>query len=138
MDIRRLDRDRLGPDNNHSQRLMPWAALNAPFEGAWCLVKAGTATTAHAHHEYEIFIAVSGEAVLASEGERRPFRPGDLVHFPPHTEHQVINEGDEDFEMYAVWWDVPMSHTFTERHEIEEIAARDGEAALAVRNGADR
>ncbi|MCW2879839.1 MAG: Gentisate 1,2-dioxygenase [Sphaerisporangium sp.] len=119
MEIRSLDRDRLGPGNNHSQRLMPWEALNAPFEGAWCVIKPGTASVKHAHHEYEIFIAVTGEATLESGGERTRFRPGDLVHFPPHIDHQVINEGQEDFEMYAVWWDLEMSEKFTGRHQKE-------------------
>lgn len=117
MEIRRLDRERLGPDNNHSQRLVPWAALNAPFEGAWCLIKPGASSVRHAHHEYEIFIAVSGSAVLESKGERTTFEPGDVVHFPPFTDHQVINEStDEDFEMYTVWWDTDMSSAFTARH----------------------
>nr|BFE86604.1 hypothetical protein GCM10020093_092050 [Planobispora longispora] len=133
MEVRRLDRDRLGPANNHSQRLMPWAALNAPFEGAWCVVKPGTATTRHAHHEYEIFIAVSGEAVLSSMG--RAARSGPATwSTSPHTDHQVINEGDEDFEMYAVWWDVPMSHRFTARHQIEDSAARGHDMIFATRN----
>ncbi|ETK33441.1 cupin domain-containing protein [Microbispora sp. ATCC PTA-5024] len=130
MDVRRLDRDRLGPANNHSQRLMPWDTLNAPFEGAWCVVRPGTATTSHAHHEYEVFIAVSGEAVLVSGGERTPFRPGDLVHFPPYVDHQVVNEGDEDFEMYAVWWDVPMSERFTARHHDTSLTTHGTRAEL--------
>ncbi|MGH3858787.1 cupin domain-containing protein [Actinokineospora sp.] len=119
MEIRRLDRDRLGPDNNHSQRLMPWTAVNAPFEGAWCVIKPGAASVRHAHHEYEIFIAVSGTAVLESAGERTTFTAGDIVHFPPFVEHQVINETAEEFEMYTVWWDLPMSATFAGRHESE-------------------
>ncbi|HVK26688.1 MAG TPA: cupin domain-containing protein [Actinokineospora sp.] len=119
MEIRGLDRDRLGPDNNHSQRLLPWSALNAPFEGAWCLIKPGTSSVRHAHHEYEIFIAVTGTAVLESAGERTAFTAGDVVHFPPHTDHQVINEGTEDFEMYTVWWDLAMADTFATRHEGE-------------------
>ena len=116
MELRNLDRDRLGPDNNFSQRLLPWPALNAPFEGAWSVVRPGTATTAHAHHEYEIFVAVSGNAELESEGERRPFNEGDVVHFPPHTTHQVINDGTEDFQFYSVWWDTDMSERFLQRH----------------------
>ncbi|GGS42004.1 MULTISPECIES: cupin domain-containing protein [Actinokineospora] len=116
MEIRRLDRDRLGPDNNHSQRLMPWNAVNAPFEGAWCVIKPGASSERHAHHEYEIFIAVNGTAVLESNGERRSFSAGDIVHFPPFTEHQVINETDTDFEMYTVWWDEAMTESFAARH----------------------
>lgn len=120
MQIRRLERDRLGPDNNHSQRLLPWPALNAPFEGAWCVIRPGAASVRHAHHEYEIFIAVSGEAVLESAGERTTFAAGDVVHFPPQVDHQVINDGSEDFEMYTVWWDRDMAHSFDRRHESED------------------
>ncbi|MFD8494784.1 cupin domain-containing protein [Amycolatopsis sp. NPDC059657] len=115
MEIRKLDRERLGPDNNHSQRLVPWDALNAPFEGAWNVIRPGTSSVKHAHHEYEIFIAISGKAILESQGERTEFVPGDVVHFPPHTDHQVINDGDEDFQMYSVWWDKDMTERFAER-----------------------
>jgi mannose-6-phosphate isomerase-like protein (cupin superfamily) len=120
VEIRSLDRTALGPDNSFSQRLVPWPALNAPFEGAWCVVEPNSATTAHAHHEYEIFIAMSGEGALLSRGERRPFLPGDVVHFPPETDHQVINESaNEEFQFYAVWWDRELSDRFVERHESE-------------------
>ena len=119
MEIRSLDRDQLGPDNNYSQRLMPWPAVNAPFEGAWCVIKPGESSTKHAHHEYEIFIAMSGEAVLESAGERTSFVAGDIVHFPPFVDHQVINESGTDFEMYTVWWDVAMTNAFALRHESE-------------------
>ena len=39
MEIRRLDRASIGPENSHVQRLVPWAPLNAPFEGAWCVIR---------------------------------------------------------------------------------------------------
>lgn len=118
MDIHSLDRAGLVHENGlDAQRLLPWPALNAPFEGSWCVIRPGTASTAHAHHEYEIFIAMNGSAVLESQGQRTPFAAGDVVHFPPHVEHRVINEGDTDFEMYSVWWDPDMARRFTERHE---------------------
>ncbi|WP_018685207.1 cupin domain-containing protein [Actinokineospora enzanensis] len=117
MELRSLDRSKLGPDNGFSQPLVPWPALNAPFKGAWCVVHPGGSSTKHAHHDYEIFIAVSGEAVLESNGERVAFRQGDIVHFPPHTEHQVFNHADEDFQMYTVWWDTDLAAAFAERHE---------------------
>src|SRR5947199_7715605 len=105
MELRQLDRTGLTRENGlDNQRLLPWPTLNAPFEGSWCVLAPGTASTPHAHHEYEIFIAVHGRAVLRSEGEERPFAAGDVVHFPPGTTHQVANESDEDFEMYSIWW----------------------------------
>jgi mannose-6-phosphate isomerase-like protein (cupin superfamily) len=122
MHFRRLDRDNLvheyGADG---QRLLPFPELNSPFEGAYAVVRPGTATTPHSHHEYEMFIAVKGEAVLESGGRREPFRAGDVVHFPPHHEHQVINESEKDFEFFSVWWDEEMTHRFQARHgKIEE------------------
>jgi mannose-6-phosphate isomerase-like protein (cupin superfamily) len=118
MEIRQLRRETMKHENGaDAQRLMPWPALNAPFEGSWCVVQPGGATGMHAHHEYEIFIAVSGEAVLDSQGERSVFKAGDVVHFPPHTEHRVLNESSADFEMYCVWWDNEMSERFVGRHE---------------------
>src|SRR5205823_3182103 len=99
----------------YSQRLKPWSALNAPFQGAWCVVYPGTSTTRHAHDEYEIFIAMRGTAILESEGERTAFRTGDVVHFPPNNDHQVINDGTEDFEMYSVWWNGDMANEFVAR-----------------------
>ena len=120
MDIRSLNRSALKHENGlDAQRLLPWKELNAPFEGSWCVIRPGTASTAHAHHEHEIFIALSGRAVLDSKGERAPFNAGDIVRFPPNTEHRVINESDTDFEMYSVWWDAEMSENFVRRHESE-------------------
>jgi mannose-6-phosphate isomerase-like protein (cupin superfamily) len=118
VEIRRLDRARLTHENGlDAQRLLPWPALNAPFEGSWCVVRPGTASTPHAHHEYEIFIAVNGKAELVASGERRPFAAGDVVHFPPGVEHQVVNDGPSDFEMYSIWWDREMTDRFAARSD---------------------
>ena len=118
--IKHLDRAGLTHENGlDAQRLLPWPQLNAPFEGSWCVIRPGTASTAHSHHEYEIFIAVRGEAFLEADGERVPFTAGDIVHFPPHHEHRVVNDSDADFEMYSVWWDAEMADRFTVRHAQE-------------------
>ncbi|MDQ2814652.1 MAG: cupin domain-containing protein [Actinomycetota bacterium] len=117
MEIRKLDRDSMPEEYGVSvQRLVPWPALNAPFEGAWVVIAPGQATDAHSHHEYEIFIAISGEGALEAEGERRSFMPGDIVHFPPGVHHQVINAGKGEFQFYSVFWDADMSEKFAARH----------------------
>lgn len=117
MEMHKLDRDNLPLDNQlRAQRLFPWPALNAPFEGSWCVVKPGTASGPHGHHEYEIWIAMTGEAEIISEGERVPFVAGDIVHFEPGRVHQVVNEGDADFQMYSVWWDAELAERFAARH----------------------
>jgi mannose-6-phosphate isomerase-like protein (cupin superfamily) len=91
--------------------------LNAPFEGAWCVVKPGTASTAHAHHEHEIFIAITGTATLESGEQRTPFAAGDIAYFEPGQRHQVINDSDVDFQMYGVWWDSETTDGFIARQK---------------------
>jgi mannose-6-phosphate isomerase-like protein (cupin superfamily) len=98
------------------QRLLPWAALNAPFEGAWCVIRARSASEPHAHREYELFIAMRGSATLEVDGVRTPFANGDIARLAPGCTHRVINDGDSDFEMYSLWWDQEMSERFVARH----------------------
>ena len=118
IEIRSLDRENLtrayGLD---SERLLPWAALNAPFEGAWCVMRPGDVSTAHSHHEYEIFIVMKGRATLSVDDERRELAQGDIAHLVPGSTHQVVNDTDADFEYYAIWWDTDMSAAFVARHE---------------------
>src|SRR4029077_5815227 len=81
IEIHNLDRAHLprayGLD---SQRLLPWPALNAPFEGAWCILRAGEESTPHGHHEYEVFIAMAGRSTLSVDREQFEFAAGDIVH----------------------------------------------------------
>lgn len=126
MQIRKLDRARLQHENGlKAQRLFPWPILQAPFEGSWCVISPGTASTPHEHHEYEIFIALSGEAVIDHDGERFPFSTGDIAHFLPGERHSVINDGDTDFEMYSIWWDVSMAQWFANCHETKADVMKD-------------
>jgi mannose-6-phosphate isomerase-like protein (cupin superfamily) len=116
MHIRRLDRANLtrayGLD---SERLLPWPVLDAPFEGAWCIVRPGQESTPHAHHEHEIFIAMSGRATLVVDDERREFVAGDIGHLIPGSTHRVVNDSAADFEYYAIWWDAEMAAGFAAR-----------------------
>jgi mannose-6-phosphate isomerase-like protein (cupin superfamily) len=119
-ELRTLNRENLtsayGLD---SERLLPWPALNAPFDGAWCVLRVGDESTPHSHHEYEIFIAMAGCAALEVNGRRCPFVAGDIVHLPPGCIHHVVNDSQDDFEYYSIWWDVEMSTGFLARHEEE-------------------
>lgn len=120
MEIHSLSRDNLKLDNGlRAQRLMPWPALNAPFEGSWCVVEPGAASGPHSHHEYEIWIALTGAAQIHCDGAQVPFVAGDIAHFRPGSVHQVVNNGDTDFQMYSVWWDAELAAKFTARHEEE-------------------
>ncbi len=98
-----------------TQRLQPWPVLNAPFESSWAVVRAGTHSTLHSHHEHEIFVAVHGEAVIECDGEQATFRAGDVAFFQPGLLHRVLNDGREDFEFYSIWWDEEMAERFVSR-----------------------
>jgi mannose-6-phosphate isomerase-like protein (cupin superfamily) len=122
-EIRPLVREQLNRENGaDAQRLVPWPLLNAPFEASWCVVPAGGATGRDQHHEYELIIAMTGEAQVVTDTERQPFRAGDIVHFPPYSEHWVENAGTEDFQMYCIWWDTAMTEVFQDRHEQSQQA----------------
>lgn len=95
-----------------TRRLLPWPQLNAPFEGAWAVLEPGAATTPHAHHEHEIFIATAGTATISSDGKVLPFNAGDTAYLPPGETHQIVNIGTQDFRMYSVWWDIAMAEQF--------------------------
>ncbi|WP_433649992.1 cupin domain-containing protein [Micromonospora zamorensis] len=124
MEIRPLHRDDLKLDNNlRAQRLMPWPPVNAPFEGSWCVVAPGVSSGVHGHHEYEIWVAMTGQAEIISDGVRKPFVAGDVVYLPPGSRHQVVNDSDDEFQMYALWWDAELAHRFSARHEED---GRDG------------
>ena len=113
VEVVRLQRDKFQPEYGvEAQRLQPWAVLNAPFASAWAVVRAGTHSTLHSHHEHEIFVAVKGEAVVECDGDRTQFRTGDVVFFPPGQQHRVLNDTDEDFEFYSIWWDTDMAAHF--------------------------
>jgi quercetin dioxygenase-like cupin family protein len=49
----------------------------------------------HAEDGQEDFLVLSGEGLLLVEGEERPVRAWDFVHFPPGTEHILVGSGDE-------------------------------------------
>lgn len=116
VEIRRLDRDGLVEEYGcDTQRLLPWAILNAPFEGSFAVVRAGSHSVLHSHHEHEIFIALRGEAVIECDGYRSPFRYGDVAFMRPGTAHHVLNDGSDDFEFYSIWWDQTMAERFVTR-----------------------
>jgi mannose-6-phosphate isomerase-like protein (cupin superfamily) len=120
----------------HTQRLMPWDVLNAPFECSWAMAKPRTRSRLHSHHEHEIFIAIRGSAVIECGGKQTPFRAGDVTFFKPGLRHRLLNDGDEEFVFYSVWWDTDMAEKFlsSDRAQAVEAAGRaavEAEAAEA-------
>jgi uncharacterized cupin superfamily protein len=48
----------------------------------------------HWEDRQEDFLVLDGEALLIAEGEERPLRRWDLVHFPPRTQHIIVGAGE--------------------------------------------
>jgi mannose-6-phosphate isomerase-like protein (cupin superfamily) len=92
--------------------LQPWQGLNAPFRGAWCVLRPGDASSPHAHREHEIFIGMAGRAEVVIGETRYEIAAGDIVRMRPETEHRIVNGHDEDFSYYAIWWDRVMADEF--------------------------
>ena len=47
----------------------------------------------HGEDSQEDFLVLHGECLLLVEGQERPLRAWDFVHFPPWTEHVVVGAG---------------------------------------------
>lgn len=106
----------------HTQRLQPWDVVNAPFESSWALALPGTRSTLHSHHEHEIFIAVRGSAVIECDGDETPFAAGDVAFFQPGKKHRLLNDGEDEFMFYSVWWDEEMSLRFLAKNRAKAQA----------------
>ncbi len=49
----------------------------------------------HREADQEDFLVLSGECLLLVEGEERPLKAWDFVHFPAQTEHILVGAGEE-------------------------------------------
>jgi mannose-6-phosphate isomerase-like protein (cupin superfamily) len=107
-----------------TQRLLPWTVLNSPFEASWAISQPHSASELHSHHEHEIFVAVRGSAVIESDGDRTPFTAGDVAYFTPGSRHHLLNDSDQEFVFYSVWWDEEMAEKFLARNRAEGVEAR--------------
>ncbi|HVK24247.1 MAG TPA: cupin domain-containing protein [Actinokineospora sp.] len=113
VDIRRQEPENLMRAYGLDLKLLqPWEGLNAPFRGAWCVLRPGDVSLPHAHTEHELFIAMAGRADVVTDGVRHQFAAGDIVFMKAGMEHFVANDHDEDFSYYAIWWDRTMADEF--------------------------
>jgi|RhiMetdeSRZDD1v2_1073273.scaffolds.fasta_scaffold12558_2 oxalate decarboxylase/phosphoglucose isomerase-like protein (cupin superfamily) len=91
------------------KRLLPWNGLNAPYGGAYCIVRKGTRSLSHINEplgEAELFIGISGVGKVWVGQTSYEVQKGDTLFIPPGTTHYVENESAEDFHFYAIWWDI--------------------------------
>jgi oxalate decarboxylase/phosphoglucose isomerase-like protein (cupin superfamily) len=99
------------------KRLLPWDGYPMPFGGGWCVVRPHTRSLPHTQIDQELFIGIKGRATLVVGEQRFPFEMGDVAAIPKHTDHYVINDSDEDFHFYVVWWDMAHVDGFIAQHD---------------------
>ncbi|MFL6534779.1 MAG: cupin domain-containing protein [Pseudomonas sp.] len=87
------------------KRLLPWDGYPMPFAAGWCVVRPHTRSEPHVQIDQEIFIGLKGTGRLVIGDTQYRFESGDVAAIPKHTNHYVINDSDEDFHFYVIWWD---------------------------------
>lgn len=56
----------------------------------------------HSHRtSVEVYIIRRGVCELVTNGERRAMRPGDVILMEPGDVHELINHGEEAFELWV-------------------------------------
>jgi mannose-6-phosphate isomerase-like protein (cupin superfamily) len=120
VDIHRLEHEKVTRNYGLDFKLLqPWPGMNAPFHGAWCVVRPGDASQAHAHGEQEILIGMTGRGAVINGDDQHNFNAGDIVFLRAGIPHSVVNESDGDFSYYAIWWDRAMSTEFLAEEPVE-------------------
>jgi mannose-6-phosphate isomerase-like protein (cupin superfamily) len=67
-------------------------------------IKPGTEIGSEVHEKGDQFLRVekgSGKAVL--NGKKMEFKTNDAVVIPAGTEHNIINDGEEDLKLYVIY-----------------------------------
>ncbi|MGN6377469.1 MAG: cupin domain-containing protein [Gaiellales bacterium] len=56
----------------------------------------------HYENDQEDFLVLAGEPLLIAEGQQRPLKPWDFVHFPAGAGHVIVGAGDVPCLILAV------------------------------------
>lgn len=69
----------------------------------WIEVPPGAEQELHSHEEAEqVYVVVSGSALLSAAGDSEDLGPGDLALIPPASDHVIANRGDEALALVSV------------------------------------
>lgn len=69
----------------------------------WIEVPPGAEQELHSHEEAEqVYVVVSGTALLSAAGDSEGLGPGDLALIPPASDHVIANRGDEALALVSV------------------------------------
>ena len=97
-----------------------WAQLGFRIQ----VVAPGQRGMYHCERGQEDFLVVSGEALLLVEGEERPLRAWDFVHFPPRVDHNIVGAGVGPVVIVAVGARVDSTGPNWGAYPVDEVALR--------------
>lgn len=85
----------------------PWADVaRPPFNVTRVTLRPGETTTAHNHHDNEVWIVLAGRGVVRSGGAAERVAAGDTVQLAPLETHTLHNEAiDQPLTFLSVWWE---------------------------------
>ncbi|MCC2625188.1 MAG: Cupin domain [Burkholderiales bacterium] len=79
--------------------------INAPFELAHFILKAGETTTEHNHIDREIFICLDGKAKIQLDKKHiYTLTKNEIMLVNKYQFHQIINENDTPITMFSLSW----------------------------------
>jgi uncharacterized cupin superfamily protein len=79
----------------------------------------------HGEDAQEDFLVLSGECLLLVEGEERPLRAWDFIHFPAWTEHVIVGAGSGPCAILMVG---TRGEGLGVRYPVAEVAQKHGAA----------
>jgi mannose-6-phosphate isomerase-like protein (cupin superfamily) len=77
----------------------------APFNASWFSIEPGGTTELDQHDVLEIWMIARGRGVITYDGNEVPVSKGDMLYFDSQHPHIMLNDGDEQVEIYSVWWE---------------------------------
>jgi len=100
-------------------RTFPWQDVVAPFGSGYCVVDPGTETLRHVNSpadEEELFVGCSGTGVVLLGDERITIGAGDQIYIPVGVEHSIVNETEEEFAFFTIWWNSECVDEYNKTH----------------------
>lgn len=76
----------------------------APFKASYFIVEPGGKTEPDQHEVLEMWMIARGGGVITYDGHDIPVTKGDMVYFESNRPHIMLNDGNEDAEIFSVWW----------------------------------
>lgn len=92
--------------SNHKEaygKLLTWRKENGRLSANLVTLKPGGELIPHTHEVLEVFYIIEGQGSALVNGERKPVNNGTIIIAPPGSEHGLVNIGDGDLKLFAVF-----------------------------------